>query len=572
VTVERKRVFHCGVYTRKSSEEGLEQSFNSLDAQGEACQAFITSQRHEGWRVVPTKYDDGGYSGGTMERPALQRLLDDVKKGKVNVIVVYKVDRLTRSLFDFAKIIEILDAHRASFVSVTQQFNTTTSMGRLTLNVLLSFAQFEREVTGERIRDKIAASKRKGMWMGGYPPCGYDCRNGKLQVNAAEADIVRMIYRLYLKLGCVSELKKSLDQRRVRSKVRTSKTGRRFGGFPYSRGALYQILNNRVYLGEITHHDQNYAGEHKAIVPRELWDKVQTRLRSANQGRRLGTLTNSASLLTGLLQDRHGNRFTPSHTLKSGKRYRYYVRRALGKNGSTDQTPVSLPAHDIESQVLSRLELFFGSEKEVVDSLTLPGESPTRIHKLLASASKLFSKWSSVAPSDQWNLVRNTVKRIVVYEDKIELLLSKPELYDLLEGERPGKACHPGNQEEAESVQLDIHGMTRGYGGKTRLMILSGHGKEESPRPVTPLLKALARAHEWSTQVIAGEAWSHRALARRTGFNRRYVDRVFGCAFLAPDIVEAILNGSQPPDLTFEKLTRKLPTDWVEQRRQLGFS
>jgi DNA invertase Pin-like site-specific DNA recombinase len=248
MSTERKAPVRCAVYTRKSSEEGLEQSFNSLDAQREACHAYILSQRQEGWRAIDAQYDDGGYSGGTMERPAVRRLFEDIRAGKVDVIVVYKVDRLTRSLADFAKMIEILDANKASFVSITQQFNTTSSMGRLTLNVLLSFAQFEREVAGERIRDKIAVSKRKGMWMGGTVPLGYDSRDRKLIINPAEAATIRKIYGLYLELGCVAKLKLQLGKREIKSKIRVSKAGRKSGGFSYSRGALYELLKNRVYL------------------------------------------------------------------------------------------------------------------------------------------------------------------------------------------------------------------------------------------------------------------------------------------------------------------------------------
>jgi DNA invertase Pin-like site-specific DNA recombinase len=275
MTSTQKAALRCAIYTRKSSEEGLEQSFNSLDAQREACEAFILSQREGGWKALPARYDDGGYSGGTMERPALQRLLKDVEAKKVNVIVVYKVDRLTRSLADFAKIVEALDGHGVSFVSVTQQFNTTSSMGRLTLNVLLSFAQFEREVTGERIRDKIAASKRKGMWMGGPVPLGYDLDARKLVPNAKETALVCKIFSLYLELGCVSRLAVRLAREKIRSKVWISKAGTRLGGNAFARGALYALLQNRLYIGEIRHRDQWYAGEHQGIVPRQLWDNVQ---------------------------------------------------------------------------------------------------------------------------------------------------------------------------------------------------------------------------------------------------------------------------------------------------------
>ena len=273
--VRRTGTVRCAIYTRKSSEEGLEQEFNSLQAQREACEAFINSQRHEGWVCLRTPYDDGGFSGATMDRPALHQLLADITAGRVDTVVVYKIDRLTRSLADFAKIVEILDARGASFVSVTQQFNTTTSMGRLTLNVLLSFAQFEREVIGERIRDKIAASKRKGMWMGGVPPLGYGAQDHKLVMIDSEADAVRLIFRRYAELGSVRLLKAELEARGIKSKSWTSGSGRLVGGKPFSRGALYLMLQNHTYLGKIVHRGQFNSGEHTPIIDQPLWDAVQ---------------------------------------------------------------------------------------------------------------------------------------------------------------------------------------------------------------------------------------------------------------------------------------------------------
>src|SRR4051812_36710923 len=270
----------CAIYTRKSSEEGLDQEFNSLDAQREACEAFIASQRHEGWTLLKDRYDDGGFSGGTMERPALQRLLADIATSRIDVVVVYKVDRLTRALSDFARIVELFDRHNVSFVSVTQAFNTTSSMGRLTLNVLLSFAQFEREVTGERIRDKIAASKKKGMWMGGQPSLGYDVNNRKLVINEAEAKNVRMIFRRYVELKSVRDLKAELDAAGIVSKVRIAADGSPYGSQRFSRGALYAMLQNRIYRGEVTHKGASYLGEHDGIVDERLWGEVQVMLRT----------------------------------------------------------------------------------------------------------------------------------------------------------------------------------------------------------------------------------------------------------------------------------------------------
>src|SRR5216683_4954281 len=325
------KVRRCAVYTRKSSEEGLDQSFNSLDAQREACEAYIKSQAHEGWKLVKTAYDDGGFSGGSMDRPALQRLLADLVRGLVDVIVVYKIDRLTRSLADFARIVETLDRQGASFVSVTQQFNTTSSMGRLTLNVLLSFAQFEREVTGERIRDKIAASRRKGFWMGGVVPMGYELRDRRLVIDPAEAEVVRQIYRRYLELGCVRLLKQDLDRRGIVSKLRASSNGTPPRGYSFSRGALYVLLSNPLYIGEVRHKGVRHPGLHQPILDRALWDKVQQQLRDHAVRRRARATRVEASPLAGKLFDAGGEQLTPSHALKGERRYRYYLSRSLAR-------------------------------------------------------------------------------------------------------------------------------------------------------------------------------------------------------------------------------------------------
>jgi len=324
VGVERKRL-RCALYARVSSEERLEQAFNSLAAQREACEAFVLSQRHEGWRVLQAPYDDGGYSGGTLERPALKRLLADIAAGKLDCVVVYKVDRLTRALSDFAKIVEVFDARGIALVSVTQQFNSATSMGRLSLNVLLSFAQFERELTAERVRDKFAASKRKGLWMGGRVPLGYDLNARQLVINTDQAALVRSVYQRYLELGCVTKLRAALIIQGIVSKRRVSGRGRVSGGVAYSRGALYALLKNRVYLGEIAYRGEIYRGNHEAIVDRALWQQVQQHLGAKRTARRDGAPGRTPSLLLGLLYDDAGQRYTPSHTIHNGKCYRYYV-------------------------------------------------------------------------------------------------------------------------------------------------------------------------------------------------------------------------------------------------------
>jgi DNA invertase Pin-like site-specific DNA recombinase len=359
----------CAIYTRKSSEEGLEQSFNSLQAQREACEAYIASQRHEGWHVIAKKYDDGGFSGGNMNRPALKQLLDDIAARLVDTVVVYKVDRLTRSLTDFAKIIEVFDKQRVSFVSVTQQFNTTSSMGRLTLNVLLSFAQFEREVTGERIRDKIAASKKKGMWMGGVAPLGYDVKDRQLIVNPQEAKVVREIFTQYLSLESVAALKQYLDQKKLRTKLRTSAHGHAFGGKPYSRGGLYKLLNNEVYTGRIAHRGESYSGEHQAILEPETWEKVRALLSANNQGHRQpGTRKVAPSILAGLVFDAEGNRFTPTHAVKNGRRYRYYTSQAVIQKQKKSSYLGRIPARELEQLVSSQIQRLLASPQELAAS------------------------------------------------------------------------------------------------------------------------------------------------------------------------------------------------------------
>jgi site-specific DNA recombinase len=570
---EPKTVQRCAIYTRKSSEEGLEQSFNSLDAQREACAAFITSQKQEGWKLLPSAYDDGGYSGGTLDRPALRQLLADVEEHKLDTIVVYKVDRLTRSLSDFAKMVDILDAHKVSFVSVTQQFNTTTSMGRLTLNILLSFAQFEREVTGERIRDKIAASKRKGMWMGGYAPLGYDSRQGKLIVNPEEAERIRLIFNFYLELGSVRTLRDRLVSLQIRSKSHVGKNGRQFGGLFYSRGALYELLKNPIYIGQIRHRELQYRGEHEAIISLDLWERVQTQLKSTHQGRRTGLETASPSFLVGLLRNEDGRRFTPSHTLRRGKRYRYYFCQPSANAGKGSYpTAIRLPAREIETLVVKRLREFLTSSTEVMDELGNSAGAPVLLKELIGAAAQMSTRLLTMLSAEQTATLRKIVKRVVVRAKSIDLLVSRSALQRLLtdESHRSNQDCQAAfGASQSDTFHLEAPAEIRRQGLAMRLVVAPN---SSSPiKPVAPLLKAITRAQDWSKRLLDGSAVSQTDLARQLGMNHRYIDHVLQCAFLAPDIVEAILDGRQPPDLNFDKLTRNLPLEWAEQRRQLGF-
>jgi site-specific DNA recombinase len=574
MSADRKSPIRCAIYTRKSSEEGLEQSFNSLDAQREACHAYIVSQRHEGWRPITTQYDDGGYSGGTMERPAVKRLLDDIVNGKVDVVVVYKVDRLTRSLADFAKMIEVFDAHGVSFVSVTQQFNTTSSMGRLTLNVLLSFAQFEREVTGERIRDKIAASKRKGMWMGGMVPLGYTLNDRKLVVNHEEAERVRKIYRTYLKLGCVAKLKLHLDKSGIKTKIRVSKAGRKSGGNAYSRGALYELLQHRVYLGAITHRGHSYPGQHQAIVSKDLWDRVQSRLKTNNNARRNGVSARNPSLLAGLIYDPDGNRYTPSHAVKDGKRYRYYISQAvIHHRPGSSKAPTRIPAQEVEKLILSKLQSFLAFGRGVIDALGLDTHSPATTQALVVAAQKASATLRSGSPAEVHEFVRLVITSVEVHEAAIEVRVKKSTMLKALLNSpmaKPARAQLRASGSSPDDVfELTIKASLKRFGGEIRL-ILEGRDTGEPAKPVSSMIKAIARAHQWYELIVQGKQEGGRSLAKRAGFDETYVSLILRCAFLAPDIVETILDGRQPLSFNLARITSPLPMDWVQQRHHLG--
>ncbi len=566
---DHKSIIRCAIYTRKSSEEGLEQSFNSLEAQREACQAYIASQKHESWRALSTHYDDGGYSGGSMDRPALQQLLADIDNGKIDTVVVYKVDRLTRALADFAKIIERFDARQVSFVSVTQQFNTTTSMGRLTLNVLLSFAQFEREVTGERIRDKIAASKRKGMWMGGTLPVGYDLCDRKLVINRQESAQVKRIFELYLELGCVAKLKEHLNQEGCKSKIRTSRSGQRTGGKSYARGALYCLLQNPIYIGKIRHRDAIFDGQHKAIIPQQLWDSVQERLKTNGINRRTGKNAKSASLLVGLLYDTEGTRFIPSSTDRRGKRYRYYVSQSAVQNSAKRRSsPIRLPAKEIEDIVCSRLQSLLNSPAQLLEA-TGARSVDAAVCKSLITASKQHAKaWPAKSLTEQCEFLQNVIKRIVVHETELQIMLGQCALRTALLDQLPTAD---------ESCSQDIFTMTisarlKRCGWEVRLVIPSGSETEMPKRPSLPLIKAVARVHRWPERIVRGEFQSRRSISQITKIDQRYTGFILPLAFLAPDIVEAILDGRQPADLGVQRLIRNLPLGWAEQRERFGFA
>jgi DNA invertase Pin-like site-specific DNA recombinase len=558
----------CAIYTRKSSEEGLQQEFNSLLAQREACEAFITSQRHEGWVCLPAGYDDGGFSGATLDRPALQRLLADITAGRADIVVVYKIDRLTRSLGDFAKIVEILDARSASFVSVTQQFNTTTSMGRLTLNVLLSFAQFEREVIGERIRDKIAASKMKGMWMGGVPPLGYRVQDRKLVIIDSEAEIVRAIFRRYAELGSVRLLKEELEAQGRRSKSWTSASGRRVGGKSFSRGALYLILQNRIYRGEIVHKGQSHPGEHTPIIDQPLWDAAQLRLAGNTAARTSGIRKHPPSLLAGMLFDRDGNRMTPSYAVKKCTRYHYYVSRPLITKDQTDRsTGLRIPAGEIEYLVTSRVRQWLVDPGSMYQATQLPDLSAQR--RLVARASEIGKSWPELPGTRQRAFLTTLIDRIYVGVHQIDIHLRPNRLAVLLDV----AATPPLSTMDDEPRILSVPTRLRRTGREITMRI-DGTDPFATAKLDARLIKLLIRARRFNAALVGSDGAPFAVLAMRQGVSPSYFTRLVRLSYLAPDITEAILDGRQPPDLTADKLLAhsRLPLRWHEQRTVLGFT
>lgn len=546
-----KRI-RCAIYTRKSTEDGLDQEFNSLDAQREACAAYVASQRHEGWVLVPGLYDDGGFSGGSMDRPGLKRLLAEVEAGRVDVILVYKVDRLTRSLADFAKIVEILDAKGASFVSITQAFNTTTSMGRLTLNVLLSFAQFEREVTGERIRDKIAASKKKGMWMGGPVPLGYEVVERKLLVHPTEAELVRHIMRRYIALRSVKELIAELDREGHRTKIQRRVSGPHKGGCPFRRGTLYHLLANRIYLGEIVHKGVAHPGEHDAIVPQDLWDAVRDKLAARGPGLIIKRDGPNRSVLAGILFDGLGRPMTPNHAVKGSKRYRYYVTR----DPSPEQPAWRVSAHDLERIVRTRIEALLLDRNRIARLVVTV--DPRQVDAAIAAAAKLVAAGSLLVEPATVG-----IERISLHEDRIDIVVQERSLLSI---------CGIAADHHHNTITLSapVERVRRGH--ELKLVIPA----DAAPDPSVGvrderLVVLLSEAMEARRIVLAASEQSLQEIATIHGRCRKRLAKLVRLSWLAPDIVQTILDGGQPATLTAGTLLdADLPLRWHDQRVALG--
>jgi DNA invertase Pin-like site-specific DNA recombinase len=523
------KTIRCAIYTRKSSEHGLELEFNSLDAQREACEAYVKSQAHEGWRALPARYEDAAFSAGTLERPALQRLLKDIDAGKVDVIVVYKIDRLTRSLADFAKLVEIFDAKSISFVAITQQFNTTTSMGRLTLNVLLSFAQFERELSSERVRDKVAASRRKGKWTGGSVPMGYDAKDKKLIVNEAEAKHVRTIFKRYLELGTIKLLQDDIRIKKIHSKRRTNLKGRVSGGVPWTYGSLAHLLLNRIYIGEIGHKGDWFPAEHEPIVDRSVFDQVQQRLNSNRVDRKLQR-TESGALLAGRLFDDRGNRMSPSFSTKRGVRYFFYVSSALlrghkDKAGSIGR--VSAP--ELEATVVKAARAYVQHFKPDMDARSL---------------------------------VRSHVARVMVLKDQVRIEFERSVNADKSEADEFSEAL---GEPAPNHVLLPWSPVS------TRpLMKIDELATSSSAKPNPVLVQALARAHSWVQQLSDGTYATIEELAAKNNIHPKVVRKAIRLAFLAPQIISIIFNGEQPQSVTLAILQDASVLSWAKQQRSMS--
>lgn len=514
----------CAIYTRVSTDAGLEQDFNSLDAQRDASEAYIRSQAHAAWTLIRSQYNDGGYSGGSTDRPALQRLLADIRAKKVDVIVVYKVDRLTRSLADFAKLVELFDRHGVSFVSVTQQFNTTTSMGRLTLNVLLSFAQFEREVTSERIRDKIAASKRKGLWVGGMVPLGYEVKDRKVAIIKEEAERVRTIFRRYLELGSLNLLMQDLSRRKILTKTRKLSTGLTVGGNPLTRGPLAHLLRNRFYIGEVAFKGEILPGEQPAILDRKLFEAVQRKL---DEQRTNHTITRSSSeaLLMGYIFDDRGNRMSPTYARKKGTRYRYYVSVALTQGRAEQSGSVRrIPAPEIETLV--------------VDAVRKRLKEPT-------------------ATTDR-DLINANIGRVEVQADRIVVKLAR-------QGDR-------SPMRKADNTVLSIPWKKTNQ--KRRREIIAPAASNQDLRPIRSetrraLVTSIACGRRWLDEVVTGT--DVEAIAAREKCSVRQVNMTISLAFLSPTLVKAAIDGRLPRGIGVARL-RDAPAEWSKQHAMLGLA
>lgn len=552
------RMIRCAIYTRKSSEEGLEQDFNSLHAQREACEAYVASQRHEGWKALATAYDDGGFSGGSMDRPGLKRLLGDIHAGLIDIVVVYKVDRLTRSLTDFARMVEVFDGKAVSFVSVTQSFNTTSSMGRLTLNVLLSFAQFEREVTGERIRDKIAASKKKGLWMGGFVPMGYAADGRSLAVVDEDAAVIRRIFERFLALGSIRRLKEELDRDRITTRAFKSASNRDWGGRPFSLGHLRLILTNPIYVGEIAHKGECFKAQHAAIVRRETFDAVQSDL-AVNK--RSVYLRGEVSLLSGLLFDAVGSAFGMDHAVKKTRRYRYYVTKA----GAAE--PMRIPAGEIEPLVVQTLAARLADCAWLTAVLAEADTSPDDIRCLMDEATSFAADLQHPIPGRQREALQRIVRRITVRREGLHIEL-RPDGIGYT-GQQNNCDTHDVGEGTCRKIEIPVRFAKKGQ--NLHLVIPAAESIDQGARLDGAIVKAIARAVSWYDDLVSGRATSMREIAEREQVSERYVAQLLPLTFLKPELIEGSVAGMIKLSIAAADLAKgiSLPAAWELQKANL---
>jgi len=555
----------CAIYTRKSTEEGLDQEFNSLDAQREACAAFITSQIGLGWKLVPERYDDPGFSGGSMERPALQRLLQDIRNKKIDVVVVYKIDRLTRSLTDFSRIVEVFDQAEVSFVSVTQQFNTTTSMGRLTLNVLLSFAQFEREVTAERIRDKIAASKKKGMWMGGVVPLGYRVESRKLIIHPEEAKTVRWLFERYLQLKSVRALVEEAAAHGHCGRSTFRKNGSSVMTRPFGRGNLYHLLSNVIYVGSIRHKDRVYDGEHDAIIDRETFAEVQRLLRHQAPTRTSSSNQHDGHLLTGILFDAAGEKLRAVHANKKGVRHRYYVSSKLVECRKKDADGWRLPANEVDSVVEHRLTQMLRDRAQLTDWIR-ESHPTANLAAALERSALLIARLKADAMRARRDLVRQLVRRVILKPGTLTIEVDRSVIAADLIPEAGPLPVEP--EDTIISIECPISMRRRGV--EMRMVIANVADRHREPDPA--LTHLILRANRYLTILNEGQNRTLSDVAAIEAVELSEVSRTLPLAFLSPMIVDSILAGTQPVTLIAQRLSRltELPASWRQQSELLA--
>ena len=568
---QRKR---CAIYTRKSSEEGLDKEFNSLDAQREAGKNKILSQRHEGWELISDHYDDGGISGGTMERPALKRMIEDIKANKIDIVVVYKIDRLSRSMLDFLGMIKFFDEHKVSFVSVTQDLNTDTAMGRLVLNVLQSFAQFEREIASERIKDKIALSKQKGMWMGGAIPLGYDAVEGKLHVNHDEAKIVRYLFESFIETYSPTDTIRKATEAGYKSKARRARNGKHYPARNFTKPSLYQILRNQLYIGKIEHKEKgvSYDGQHEAIITEDLFNQAQKILNTDAKYRQRKSKNDRPYLLKGLLKDPKGYSLTPTFSKKKDKIYRYYVSTHAIKT-TYDNCPLkTISAPFLEEIILDQVKRALTNIEWVQRMQSQNNDDAIKLPDIRTALKNFETMWEELFPIEQARIIQLVIDGIIVHPDKIIITFHPSGMLSVLHQFMPDLKTH-GDIDEPMVMEIPVQFQRKAK----RKHIIKPDGSHvidmQNPNMDEALVKAIGRAHKWQAMLDMGEVKSIAEIANQERLPKSYASQIIKLTELAPDITSAILNGKQPHSLQLKDLIKgeSLPLDWKEQRIRLGF-